>query len=648
MSKKRPDNNTVIRHSLSSRLSLWIVLFAAAMFLLSLGYIFQVAQKTVRQEAIQGATRELENTVQRVNDILENVEITADNLEWLIYRDLDKPEAMMEYSRSVVLNNSFLNGCSISFEPYFYKSKGKYYSCYSNNNGKTVYTQQEGNDKYQYFYLDWYLLPKLLRQPCWTEPYTDQEEEDALTMDSKMMVSYCRPLIGNDGNFVGSLSLDISLEWLSETISAVKPYPHSYSIMLGRGGTYLVHPDPEKLFYQTIFTQQLVSPNLEQWELGQDMLDWKEGMREIKLDGEKCYVFFRPMLATGWSVAIVCPERDIFGNYHRFQNIVIAIVALCLLLMFLVFSRLIRNLLAPLRHLAAQAHVIADGKFDQKLPGTRRADDEIGVLTNAFGEMQGSLVNYIDELTESTAKRERIEGELQIARGIQMGMVPNVFPPFPDRKDIDLYAIIHPAKEVGGDLYDYFIQDGKLHFCIGDVSGKGVPASLFMAVVCHQFRLLAKQGLPPAEVARQINDSLSENNEQLMFVTLFIGQMDLQCGRLEFCNCGHNPPVLLAPTPHFMECLPNTPIGVCAGWEFEGQVLENFRNIPILLYTDGLNEAENEQHEEFGNDRLLTVLSTHPFTETKDLVDTLLEAVAQHVGKAEASDDLTLLCLNFQ
>lgn len=648
MSKKRPDNNTVIRHSLSSRLSLWIVLFAAAMFLLSLGYIFQVAQKTVRQEAIQGATRELENTVQRVNDILENVEITADNLEWLIYRDLDKPDAMMEYSRSVVLNNSFLNGCSISFEPYFYKSKGKYYSCYSNNNGKTVYTQQEGNDKYQYFYLDWYLLPKLLRQPCWTEPYTDQEEEDALTMDSKMMVSYCRPLIGNDGNFVGSLSLDISLEWLSETISAVKPYPHSYSIMLGRGGTYLVHPDPEKLFYQTIFTQQLISPNLEQWELGQDMLDWKEGMREIQLDGEKCYVFFRPMLATGWSVAIVCPERDIFGNYHRFQNIVIAIVALCLLLMFLVFSRLIRNLLAPLRHLAAQVRVIASGKFDQRLPETRRADDEIGVLTNSFGEMQSSLVNYIHELTESTAKRERIEGELHIARSIQMGMVPNVFPPFPDRKDIDLYSIIRPAKEVGGDLYDYFIQDEKLYFCIGDVSGKGVPASLLMAVACNQFRLLAKQGLPPAEIARQINDSLSESNEQLMFVTLFIGRLDLQSGRLEFCNCGHNPPVILAPTPHFMDCLPNTPIGVCFGWEFEGQVLENLRNTPILLYTDGLNEAENEEHEEFGNDRLITVLSTHPFTEAKDLVDTLLAAVADHVGNAEASDDLTLVCLNFQ
>ena len=647
MKRKRTSFLSAIRHSLSSRLSLWIVLFAAVLFVTSLGYIFVVAQKAVRKEAIKGATRELENTVQRVNNILEDVELMADNLEWLIYRDLDKPDVMMEYSRNVVLNNPSLNGCSISFEPYFYKSKGKYYSCYSNNNGKAVYTQQEGNDQYQYFYLDWYLLPKLLRQPCWTEPYTDQEESDALTMDSKMTVSYCRPLIGNDGNFVGALSLDISLEWLSETISAVKPYPNSYSIMVGRGGTYLVHPDPEKLFYQTLFTQQLVSPNPEMRELGEAMLDWKEGIREIQLDGERCLVFFRPLLTTGWSVAIVCPERDIFGTFHRFQNIVISIVALGLLLMFLVFSRLISNQLAPLRDLAKQARIIAGGHFDQKLPDIHRAD-EIGVLNQAFGEMQGSLVNYIDELTESTAKRERLEGELYIARSIQLGMVPNVFPPFPDRKDIDLYAFMQPAKEVGGDLYDYFIQDGKLYFCIGDVSGKGVPASLFMAVVISQFRLLSKQGLPPAEVARQINDSISEHNELLMFVTLFIGQLDLQTGLLAFCNCGHNPPVLLSPVPHFMDCLPNTPIGVCSGWDYVGQQVENFHKLPILLYTDGLNEAENKEHEEFGNERLLAVLATHPFTGAQPLVEMLQEAVSTHVEQAEASDDLTLLCLNFQ
>lgn len=634
------------RRSLSRRLSLWSVLFAAAIFLAALVYVFVISRNTVRQEAIRGATRELENTVLRVNGILEDVQIAADNLEWLIYKDLDNPDRMMEYSRNVVLNNPFLNGCSISFEPNYFPSKGRYFSAYSNRMDGVVYTQQEGNDQYQYFYLDWYLLPKLLSQPCWTEPYTDQEEGDD-TMDSRMTVSYCKPLIGNDGSFVGALTLDISLEWLSQTISAVKPYPNSYSILVGRGGTFLVHPDPEKLFYQTVFTQQLVQQDQEMWQLGQDMLSWKEGMHFINLDGKPCFVFFEPMMTTGWSVAIVCSEEDIFGNYRRFQNVVMALVLGGLLLMFLVFSRLIGKMLEPLRRLATQTQVIASGKFDSKLPEVTRMD-EIGLLTHSFGDMQNSLVTYVEELTATTAKKERIEGELQIARHIQMSMVPGTFPPFPSRTDIDLYASMSPAKEVGGDLYDYFIQDEKLHFCIGDVSGKGIPASLFMAVACNLFRLLSKQGLPPAEVARQINDNMSEGNDQLMFVTMFIGRLDLASGRLEFCNCGHNPPVLLDGAPHYMDCIPNTPIGVCTGWQYQGQVLENLRGTTLLLYTDGLNEAENPVHEEFGNDRVLQDLAARPFPDARKLVESLLAAVAAHVQDAAPSDDLTLLCLTLK
>lgn len=635
-----------LRRSLSRRLSLWIVLFAAAIFLAALVYVFVISRNAVRQEAIRGASRELDNTVLRVNGILEDVQIAADNLEWLIYKDLDNPDRMMEYSRNVVLNNPFLNGCSISFEPNYFPSKGRYFSAYSNRMDGVVYTQQEGNDQYQYFYLDWYLLPKLLGQPCWTEPYTDQEEGDD-TMDSRMTVSYCKPLIGNDGSFVGALTLDISLEWLSQTISAVKPYPNSYSILVGRGGTFLVHPDPDKLFYQTVFTQQLVQQDQEMWQLGQDMLSWKEGMHFINLDGEPCFVFFEPMMTTGWSVAIVCSQEDIFGNFRRFQNVVIALVLGGLLLMFLVFSRLIGKMLEPLRRLATQTQVIASGKFDSKLPEVSRMD-EIGLLTQSFGDMQNSLVTYVEELTATTAKKERIEGELQIARHIQMSMVPGTFPPFPSRTDIDLYASMSPAKEVGGDLYDYFIQDEKLHFCIGDVSGKGIPASLFMAVACNLFRLLSKQGLPPAEVARQINDNMSEGNDQLMFVTMFIGRLDLASGRLEFCNCGHNPPVLLDGAPHYMDCIPNTPIGVCTGWQYQGQMLENLRGTTLLLYTDGLNEAENPVHEEFGNDRVLQELAARPFPDARKLVESLLAAVAAHVQDAAPSDDLTLLCLTLK
>ncbi len=645
--KEQKSSLPVVRHPLSRRLSIGIVVFAAVIFVAALSYIYVVSRNAMLKEVVRGASRELENTVLRVNSIMEDVEQISYNLEWLIVNNLDHPDMMMDFSREMVTNNSFLNGCSISFEPYYYPSKGKYYSCYSNNNGKAIYTRQEGNDQYQYFYLDWYLMPKLLRAPYWTEPYTDQELTDDSTMDSKMMVSYCRPIILKDSTFVGSFSLDVSLEWLSGSISAVKPYSNSYSILVGRGGTYLVHPDPEKLFYQTIFTSSMNHPDSEIWDLGHDMLNRQEGMREINVQGKRSYVFYKPLETTGWSVAIVCPEKDIFGGFYRLQSTVLAIVFLGLLSMFLVFWRVIKHELKPLSRLADQARFIAAGHFERKLPPSPHMD-EIGALNHSFGEMQNSLVSYIKELTSATAKKERIEGELRIARNIQMGMVPNTFPPFPGRDDIDLFAVMVPAKEVGGDLYDYSVRDGKLFFCIGDVSGKGVPASLFMAVVYSLFRTLSRQGLSPSEIASRINDSLAERNEQLIFVTMFIGRLDLETGQLDYCNCGHNPPVLLTDQPRMLDCKPNLPIGIVVGQAYEGQSIPDFKHTPIFLYTDGLNEAENLSHEEFGNERMLAKLQSRPFSDAQTVIQSMRSAVNAHVGNAEPSDDLTMLCIRYQ
>lgn len=637
-----------LRSSLSARISLWTVLFAAVVFIISISVVAFRSRNAVREEAIKGANRVLENTVLRTNYILEDVEDIANNLEWLILKDLDNPDAMMEYSHSIVQNNTILNGCSISFEPYFYPQKGNYFSAYSNNNGRYVYTMQEGSDNYQYFYLNWYMLPKLLMQPCWTEPYTDQEEGDEATMNLEMNVSYCKPIIGNDGNFIGVISLDISLKWLSETISAVKPYPNAYAFLLGRGGSYLVHPDPQKLFYESFFTPGLVDAlTPEQKQLGKDMLDWKEGIRRLEVDGEPSFVIFRPILTTGWSLAIVCPESDIFGGFRRFRNTLLLSLILGLILMFLAMYFIIHRQIRPLSRLASHAETMASGNLDVELPHMGRTD-EVGVLNRAFRYMQVSLRKYIDELTTATAKRERIEGELQIARDIQMGMVPSKFPAFPDREDIDLYASMSPAKEVGGDLYDYFIKNQNLYFAVADVSGKGVPASLFMAVVRNLFRVVGSAGLPPEEIARQINNTVSEDNEQLMFITMFIGRINLEDGSLSFCNCGHNPPVLLKDKPEFMECEPNVPLGIAPGFQFKGQSIEGFRGTPILLYTDGLNEAENSAHEELGNERLLQSLAANPFHDAKTTVLMLQGVVSAHVGDAEQSDDLTLLCINLK
>jgi len=626
-----------IRSSLTRRLSLWIVMFAAAIFIISVGYMFSESREAVRNEAISHATEVLNSTALRVNNILENVEVATRNIDWLVGRHLDAPDSMFVYSRRILVNNPYLDGCSIAFEPYYFKEKGQYFSAFSLNENGTITTVQEGSNMYQYFYMDWYLLPRMMNKPVWTEPFNDYNPESIAS--SQTITSYTKPLTDKNGDVVGVISVDLALEWLSQTISSVKPYPNSYSIMLGQSGTFFVHPDSTIRSKQTIFTETMEKPNPKLTALGKAMLAGEEGMMELKMDGRDSYVFYKPLGNTGWSTAIVCPESDIFGGYNRLLNVVIILIIIGLLLMLLAFSRILTHMLQPLSQLAKQAETIASGKFDENLPVTDRID-EIGKLSNSFRYMQTSLVNYIDELTRTTANKERIEGELRIAHDIQMGMIPRIFPAFPERDDIDIYASMTPAKEVGGDLYDFFIQNDKLYYCVGDVSGKGIPASLFMAVTRNLFRVVAQQELPPAEIARQINDTLSEDNDQGMFVTMFIGVINLKTGEMSYCNCGHNPPVI---EDEFMQMEPNVPMGLFTGFEFVDECIDNVENKMILLYTDGLNEAENEAHEQYGDDRLLAYMQQHAET-AKTTINDLLESVVQHVAGAEPSDDLTMLC----
>ena len=243
------------------------------------------------------------------------------------------------------------------------------------------------------------------------------------------------------------------------------------------------------------------------------------------------------------------------------------------------------------------------------------------------------------------AGQERIESELQIARDIQMSMVPSTFP---NREGLDMYASMAPAREVGGDLYGYVLNEDKLYFCLGDVSGKGVPASLFMAQVTRLFQTLAKQGMQPAEMCTRINDALSgEDNESLMFVTFFLGLIDLKTGHLSFCNAGHNPPVI-GGTPSngdFLKMEPNAPFGLWPGLQYVGEEIENIKGRALLIYTDGLNEAENHQLQRFGDDRLLSILRCTYFESSKQVVETLATAVEKHRNGAEPNDDLTIMCI---
>ena len=634
------------RSSLPRSLSLLAVLLASVVFFAALAFMFDQAREAVKREAMERATQILDNTVQRADNILSNAETATANTLWQIKRQLHQKDSMVVYATAFMKSNPMMEGCSIAFEPYFFEQQGRYFSMYvGKEEDGSLITAIEGSASYEYFYMDWYQLPKLLDRPAWTDPFLDVDID--IDNEAKMIVSYGMPIKDDAGKYVGTLSTDISLSWLSQTISAVKPYPNSYSIMLGRNGTYFVHPDTSKLLYESIFTETLENDNPDRLALGQAMVRGEEGVRQAVVDGEHCYMFYKPLGTTGWSVAIVCPEKDILSGFHRLQNAVITIFILGILIMLLVMGRIIRRQLKPLETLAAQTEVIANGDFSQVIPYDGRTD-EIGRLEQSFTHMQHSLVSYIDQVKRSVAAKASLENELKVASDIQMSMVPRIFPPFPDRDDIDLYASMTPAKEVGGDLYDFFVQDNRLYFCVGDVSGKGVPASLLMAVTRNLFRVIAQQGYTPSEIATKINHALSEDNEQGMFVTMFIGMANLETGRMDFCNCGHNPPVICIPgePARFLSMqYVNIALGMMDGMEFQGETLPDIRGQRLLIYTDGLNEAENPSFELFGNDRLIETMNHVGGKPSRVVIEEMLEVVEKHRAGAVPSDDLTLLCL---
>ena len=400
---------TAIRSSLSARLSLAVVLFVAVIFVGAFSIMFTEAQDIIKEEAWGKASQTLDGTVLHIDNTLRRVEVASDNMLRVIERNLEKPDSMFTVGKQVLANNRELTGCSISFDPFYYKEKGRYFSAYAYNDGDSILTEQEGTDNYQYHCMDWYLIPKLLDRPYWIEPFMEDATEGIIVKD--IFSSYSRPIQDAKGNSVGTFSVDIRLSWFTQTIAKVKPYPHSFCVMLGKGGSYLVHPDTTKLFYETIFTRTLEKPDSQKTALGTSMLAGESGHKILDYDGEPCHVFYKPFKNTGWSVAIVIPERDIYAPYQRLRSYTLWISAAGLLLLLFFSLITIRNSMKPLQQLAEATHRIAEGDFSAT-EARRLRTDEIGQLQRSFTKMQQSLDTYTHELRSETTTLEKRNQEL--------------------------------------------------------------------------------------------------------------------------------------------------------------------------------------------------------------------------------------------
>ena len=384
-------------------------------------------------------------------------------------------------------------------------------------------------------------------------------------------------------------------------------------------------------------------------QIGYDMVDGLSGMREIDRDGVKYLICYAPIERTGWSMATVIPASIIYGSSQLLNYLILFIMLAGLIMLFFICNSVVKRITMPLARFADSADEVAKGNLSATLPDIR-TKDEMARLRQSFSLMQTSLKQQMEELRQSTASKAAIESELKVASDIQMSMLPKIFPAYPDRDDIDIFGQLTPAKAVGGDLFDFFIRDEKLFFCIGDVSGKGVPAALVMAVTRAQFRTVSAHESQPERIVTRLNDTMSEGNDSNMFVTLFVGVLDLPTGRLRYCNAGHDAPMLIGAGVGMLPCESNIPVGVMSDWKFTQQETQIDQNTTIFLYTDGLTEAENLSHEQFSEERMLAMARESLTADSHKpvvFVENMTKAVREFVNGAEQSDDLTLLAIQY-
>ena len=576
---------------------IFLIVVAAALLIAIYIIMYQFTRNEINEDVKLRAQSELSAKSLTIQKIMNEVETAVRNHADDVTRFINHPDSMFSVAKNLVELNPNITGSSVSFIENFYPSRGKWFEAYAvRDSVGNISTMQLGSETHDYFKSEFFIKPVNLGKAVWTNPYLDSE-------GAKMMLTtYSVPIYDNQGKVIAVLDADISLDWLDEVLTVEYAYPSSYHVLLSKTGQLMSVADRNFLM-KTIPEMSESYGNDTFLPLNDGMLSGKTG-ETIIVDkkGNKYQSFYMPVDDdTGWSIAIINSEKEIFADFHKMRVTLLWLSIAGFLILVLIILRTILN---------------------------------------------------IKKLEKVSTERERIRSELQIASSIQSGMLPkeNVLEGANEKIDIEPY--LEPAKEVGGDLYDYFIKDNFLYFCIGDVSGKGVPASLFMAVARSLFRALASNSVEPSKVIYGMNNTLAEFNEKEMFVTLFLGILDLKTGRLNYCNAGHDAPVILDSNGvDSINVFPNLPLGIFPDFDFKQQMVQLRKNSILFLFTDGVTEAMNIEKEEFGEERLMRdlkkIYSNKLNISPKELISELLFMIKDFVGKAEQSDDLTMLAFKF-
>lgn len=632
--------------SITWRLSVSMLLIATLVLAAVIGYGYLVARQILEQELEAKAWQMSRAAIGKIQTVEAAVRKLTDGVDAGIEVQAPaSPERTFRLLERLVMDNEEVFGAAIALEPGAMGLSQTYFAPFVYRGTSSTVRGDRALQATPYTVQDWYTLPKMLSRPIWSEPYRSESAKDAL------MVIYSVPLNLDDGTFLGVVRCDISLTWMSELLRSLDTGAGGYAFILSANGTFISHPNSSLILNESIFSLAETENNPALREVGRKMVRGDSGYVPFNTirPGKSGWLLYQPMAVTGWSLGIYLSDGELkskLDDLSRKEGI-IGIIGFMLLLPVILF--IASTVTGPLRKLAEAAKTLAAGNLSAPLPEIP-GQDEAASLARDFSHMRDELKQHIELLAAAATQKERMESELRIARSIQMELVPKTFPPFPNRRDFSLHATMEPAREVGGDFYDFMMPDpDHLWIVIGDVSGKGIPAAMFMAVTRTFLRAFVQEEKSPGTVLRRVNDELARNNDSNMFVTIFCGVLHLPSGRFCWANGGHNLPFRLpacAPA-EFLPKTKGTMLGAMAGMAYAEACLDLESGDVLFLYTDGVTEAMDAEANWFGNEQTQAALEGLQGKSCLELVAGMQAALQGFVGEAEQSDDITMLAMQF-
>ena len=574
-----------MQSSLSKRLTYRIMAVVLVMMAVIAGVVYNMVKEYMLDEAKERYKNMLLSSHEELRRHLSDVYVASKNNMHDIERDIDNPDRMFSHMERIVRQNADIVCCAMLFKQDYYPSKGRVFvPCARLDSADRLVVSRIDSTYNSYFYGEWFQEQMKKDKGCWTKAYFESAFF-AAGQEPRLLTTYIAPIHNHDGQPVALLAADVSLEYLRDEMMEDVTKMNAQFKGNREHQAYSFVIDHEGTYIIHPDEKRMLRDTLKADTIMTDEI----GSATAVIDGVPSWIYYRKIKYVNWTMAVVVPDDVIMFNGRMLNIIILLTMVLGLLAIYLFCRHQIKEIADPI---AAQKAVM--------------------------------------------------ERELTIAHNIQKALLPQSFP---EHADIDLYATQTPARDVGGDLYDYFVHEGCLVFCIGDVSGKGVPAALLMAVMKSMFRSEAHRADSAAGIVETMNRNLGEEYKGGDFVTMFVGILDLKTGFLDYCNAGHEAP-LVAGRP--LDVKRNLPVGALSDWNYEGQQTQLKSGDMLFLYTDGLSEAKNSTGELLGRKRVQQIVSEHAIDTARQLVGVLEAEERYHAGDAEQNDDITMLAIRWQ